>query len=275
VSLTDRAQIARHLDPAIAAARRALASRTPPRDSIPLRSGMPEALATLHPVSAIALVLSALLVAVYFLDVPLYHHSRTLTPEARALMARITDLGLGGWKMALALGVGLFFLWRAKQAARPRNAVRARHRAGLAFFVLAAVVYAGVTASVVKHMIGRARPSVEGIEGVLTFQPLGIQASYASFPSGHSATIFAAGIALAMIFPRLRIALLALAVWVALSRVLLGVHWFSDTLGSLVLSLSFVWVLRQRWAARRWGFVWRHGRFDARRPRADAGQAGG
>jgi membrane-associated phospholipid phosphatase len=56
-----------------------------------------------------------------------------------------------------------------------------------------------------------------------------------SFPSGHAATAFAAATVVAVLYPRLRAPLLALAVMVALSRVYLGVHFWSDILvGSLL-----------------------------------------
>jgi membrane-associated phospholipid phosphatase len=56
-----------------------------------------------------------------------------------------------------------------------------------------------------------------------------------SFPSGHAATAFAAAVAVAVLHPRLRLPLFGLAVLVALSRVYLGVHYWSDVfVGSLV-----------------------------------------
>jgi undecaprenyl-diphosphatase len=56
-----------------------------------------------------------------------------------------------------------------------------------------------------------------------------------SFPSGHAATAFAAATAVGVLHPRLRLPLLALAVMVALSRVYLGVHFWSDVVvGSLL-----------------------------------------
>ena len=242
------------------------AKRRGPRDAIPLRAGLPPALADTQPVSAIAVTAALLLAAIYFIDLPLLAHSQTLPAEARAFMHLVTDLGLGGWKVLLAGAIGGWFLWKARSATRLRDVMRARHRAGLAFFVLAAVAITGVTASALKHAIGRARPSVMEAEGLLVLVPFDMRASFASFPSGHTATIFAAAIALAMIFPRLRAAFFALAVWVALSRVLLGAHWFSDAAASVALAAVMVWAMRRWAAARRWGFVWRGGRYHARLP---------
>jgi membrane-associated phospholipid phosphatase len=58
-----------------------------------------------------------------------------------------------------------------------------------------------------------------------------------SFPSGHAAAAFAAATAVGMLHPRLRVPLFALASMVALSRVYLGVHFWSDVLVGSVLGV--------------------------------------
>jgi undecaprenyl-diphosphatase len=56
-----------------------------------------------------------------------------------------------------------------------------------------------------------------------------------SFPSGHSITAFAIVIPLGLFYPSLMIGMLFCAVSIALSRVLLGLHFMSDVLvGSLI-----------------------------------------
>jgi undecaprenyl-diphosphatase len=49
-----------------------------------------------------------------------------------------------------------------------------------------------------------------------------------SFPSGHSITAFAVALPVGMVFPALMVALLFCAVSVALSRIILGLHFLSD-----------------------------------------------
>jgi undecaprenyl-diphosphatase len=51
-----------------------------------------------------------------------------------------------------------------------------------------------------------------------------------SFPSGHSTTAFAVAVCLGSFYPEIRPALLALAANVAVSRVILGMHFMSDVL---------------------------------------------
>jgi undecaprenyl-diphosphatase len=110
------------------------------------------------------------------------------------------------------------------------------------FAALGAVAAAGLFVTVFKELFDRARPPVAGIDAV------GVIPASASFPSGHSATAFAAAVAVGLFYPKLRRPLLALAAIVALSRVYLGVHYASDVVaGSLlgvVLGLAAVWTVR-------------------------------
>ncbi|MGH2921399.1 MAG: phosphatase PAP2 family protein [Gaiellaceae bacterium] len=82
-----------------------------------------------------------------------------------------------------------------------------------------------------KQLTERARPPLADP----TIESLVSLPASTSFPSGHAATAFAAATAVGMLHPRFRIPLLALAVVVALSRVYLGVHFWSDVVvGSLL-----------------------------------------
>jgi membrane-associated phospholipid phosphatase len=94
----------------------------------------------------------------------------------------------------------------------------------------AAVIAEGVTV-LLKSLTERARPPLAdpAIEALVALP------DSTSFPSGHAATAFAAATAVGVLHPRFRAPLLALAVMVALSRVYLGVHFWSDVLvGSLL-----------------------------------------
>jgi undecaprenyl-diphosphatase len=102
-----------------------------------------------------------------------------------------------------------------------------------------------------KDLTDRARPpladpSVHALIGV---------PDSSSFPSGHAATAFAAATAVGVLHPRLRAPLLALAAIVALSRVYLGVHYWSDiVVGGLLgaaIGLAAAWAFLQAGRARR------------------------
>ena len=64
-----------------------------------------------------------------------------------------------------------------------------------------------------------------------------------SFPSGHATTIWACGVALAILFPRWRLLWYALAILVSMSRVIIGAHYLSDVLAGAYVAVMTVLVL--------------------------------
>jgi undecaprenyl-diphosphatase len=111
-----------------------------------------------------------------------------------------------------------------------------RRRLPVAFAAAAAATgTASLVTHVLKESVGRARPPVAdpGL-GSLTAIP-----GNPSFPSGHSATAFAAATALAILCPRLRPAVLVIAAGVALSRVYLRVHFPLDVIAGGLIGAAF------------------------------------
>jgi membrane-associated phospholipid phosphatase len=103
-------------------------------------------------------------------------------------------------------------------------------------FLLTVLLGEVVLVNAIKDLLHRVRP---------TFNPIA-ETLGPSFPSGHSATAAAFYAAVALILARRRSprtrsllagAAVAVAVGVAASRVLLGVHWLSD----VVAGLAFGW----------------------------------
>ena len=62
-----------------------------------------------------------------------------------------------------------------------------------------------------------------------------------SFPSGHTITAFAVAVSLSMFYPSLTLGLLFCAFSVALSRILLGMHFLSDVLAGAVIGSTIAW----------------------------------
>jgi membrane-associated phospholipid phosphatase len=128
----------------------------------------------------------------------------------------LSDLGEGlGWVAA-----GIAIAWLGGQKGR---------RAGLA----AAVASLGTTYLVqqrIKPVFRRRRPHV-GRDVIV----VGIKTADASFPSGHTASSFAAATALSAFYPKASALVFGVAAGVGLSRVHLGHHFPSDVaVGSLI-----------------------------------------
>ena len=112
----------------------------------------------------------------------------------------------------------------------------------LSLFLVAVVLGQTLMSSQIKHLLDRVRPTANPIAHTLG----------PSFPSGHTTGAAACFAAFALVLGRGRSrntqAVLAgaavfIAVAVAASRVLLGVHWLTDVLGGLALGLGVVRVL--------------------------------
>lgn len=143
------------------------------------------------------------------------------------------------------------------------------------FFV--AIAASGIVAQVVKHIVGRARPKLFAVDGPYSFHGLSIQNVWASFPSGHTTSAFAAAVALGYMRPRWRVWLLGAAVVIGLSRVLVGAHYPSDVVGGAALGSLVSLALARSFALRGIAFTTRDGRAVMKplRPPAAPGRMAG
>ena len=107
-----------------------------------------------------------------------------------------------------------------------------RRTAYLACAAAATAATLGIgTFLVLKRLIGRQRPCTLA-PSCWSFLPAPDQFS---FPSGHSITAFAVSVPIALCFPDLSAVLLFIAGSVALSRLILGMHFLTDVIaGSLI-----------------------------------------
>lgn len=177
-----------------------------------------------------------------------------LWPPLVNALSRFTHLGLAGfflWPLALIL-IALAFL---DTPALPRMSrlVLAAWSVRLGF-VFTAIAVPGLFVTVVKRMIGRARPLVAGNDA-MTFVPFRWEVGYASLPSGHATTAFAALVAIGAILPQMRALLWIYALLIAFSRVAVGAHYPSDVVAGTLVGAAGAWLVQQWFAARGLGFA--------------------
>jgi undecaprenyl-diphosphatase len=120
-------------------------------------------------------------------------------------------------------------------------------RPAIFLYVTLADLIASVSAFLLREAIGRERPPLRFAEP----HPLVHVPGNPSFPSGHAATSFACAATLAWLTPLSLIALYALAVLIAFSRVYVGVHYPLDVVGGAALGLGVATALRLLVEARR------------------------
>lgn len=158
-------------------------------------------------------------------------------------VARWADRHASGWstdalQVVTRLGAGTTVLVAAVLLAIADRVVTARR--STAWYLLLVVFGEDVLSTVLKDSVDRARPGLNPIAATLN----------PSFPSGHSSSAAAfwaaaAIVALAWVPPGRRPLLaggaVAVAVAVAVSRVMLDVHWVTDVLAGL--ALGWAWAL--------------------------------
>ncbi|TCT02663.1 phosphatase PAP2 family protein [Aquabacter spiritensis] len=205
--------------------------------------------------AALTILIAGLTAASMILVDPLVSGLRLrLSQGVVHLFERITELGLGSvvlWPIGLGLLAILGVMPRLAGLGR-RIGASVVARLG---FLFVSIAGAGLLVLVMKYALGRARPyaalHLSGPNAQLTFDWLALQSSYASFPSGHSAIVFSTAVAFAALFPRARTPLIAIAVLVASSRVILGSHYPSDVLAGGAIAAAFTLLMVKLFAARR------------------------
>ena len=166
----------------------------------------------------------------------------------------ITHFGLSGWFL-YPTGFLLLALAAADSAALPSFSRRVVAAISIRLgFVFMAVALPGLFVTIIKRLIGRARPFVAG-EDAWTSQFLVWRPDYASFPSGHATTSFAAAVAIGALWPRLRPWMWAYAVVIAISRVFVTAHHPSDVIAGAMAGAIGALLVRNWYASRRLGFV--------------------
>ena len=164
----------------------------------------------------------------FLLDMPMLRWAEGVQSDATESVIRIVNRFGGGMNPALVV----FFFLVAGVAYVERRWV------SYAIAMALAGLAAGITAQIVKALVGRARPELW--LGHAHYAP----GSSTSFPSGHTVGAFAlAGVLVfASRSASLRVIAFLLAAAVAMSRVLAFRHWLSDVTASAVIGLVAAWI---------------------------------
>jgi membrane-associated phospholipid phosphatase len=201
-----------------------------------------------------ALAIAALILIMVFVDVAAIRAARQAPPWLVASFRVVTDLGLAGWFLApLGGALLLIALINSPALTRMSQGVLAALAVRLGFLFLA-IGATGLVVSVIKRMVGRARPLVAGDDAFL-YKFFLWRVEYASFPSGHATTAFAVAVSFGVLWPRLRPLLWTYAVVIALSRVIVTAHHPSDVVAGAIAGVVGALLVRDYMAARRLGFT--------------------
>lgn len=197
---------------------------------------------------------SLLAFSMLIMDPFMLERAQALPPEVRSFFATVTNIGRSNWMLIPTGALAAVALVLRKRHASFRNSAAYGLMASTIGFVFVSIAGAGLIANVGKNIIGRARPKLFETLGAFDFKLFAFSPDYASFPSGHAANIFAFATVISMLWPKGKVPLYALAFWIAASRVFIGQHYFTDVVAGAILGTVVPYIVRERFAFRRWLF---------------------
>jgi len=195
-------------------------------------------------------MLAASIACMFLIDTAASVWARTLPQWFEDVFERITDLGLGGWFL---FPFGFILLCLAAVTSPLLTPLTQGVLAMLTVrvgFLFLAIGLPGLFVTIVKRLIGRARPYVGSPDDPFIYRPFIWAPEYASMPSGHATTAASAAIAIGALWPKSRTVMWLYALVIMFSRVVVLAHHPSDVVaGALVGAVGALW-LRRAFAAR-------------------------
>ena len=182
-----------------------------------------------------AVFLALCLASIFFIDQSLVffidEHLSFLQPFVNELTL-YTDI-VTGYTISKYFIVGIVLLVGVIMLAIDKNLSRAKYF----FFISLTEFTSRLVVGMLKNVFERARPShlLESKQAGQTFWIAGGD----SFPSGHVGHYFAIFLPLMVLFPKQRLLLLIVPLYISLGRLILNVHYLSDVLTSVYLVIVF------------------------------------
>lgn len=180
---------------------------------------------------------------------------------------QISWFGKSGWLLWPIAGLLLVCLFAAARIVNRFDRLTLIAVSLRLIFLLAAVALPGLLTSILKPLIGRARPFVLGHDDAFLYVPFAYfrellfgtmafpEYVYGSMPSGHTTNVFAIAIAFGALWPRLRPLLWTFAFVIAASRLIIVVHHPTDVMVGAAIGVFGALAIRNYFAARRWVFA--------------------
>lgn len=171
-----------------------------------------------------------------YVDIEIAMFFKQAAPLTLSIFEFITEFGDSQYALVASFVLFLFYRIKLNQLYASR-----------ALFVWFSVAISGILVNILKPIFARPRPKLFFEENLYGFEFLKVGQAW-SFPSGHSATAFAIGMSLAILFPKYRAAIFLAAMTVALSRVVLNAHFLSDVVVGSLVGVLTVMVLERIFA---------------------------
>jgi membrane-associated phospholipid phosphatase len=207
-----------------------------------------------YPASAIAAIivtLAAIVASMFLIDAAATDWARHLPFWFTQVFEQITNAGQSAWVLSFsALIVVLLAGLISPVLPHLTQGVLAALAARFGFLFIA-VAAPGLFTTIVKRLVGRARPYMDLNGDPFTYMPFVWRPEFASLPSGHSTTAVTTAFAIGAMWPRTRWVMWFYALVIMFSRVVVLSHHPSDAIAGALVGAVGADLVRRWFAARR------------------------
>ncbi len=199
---------------------------------------------------AVFVTVAAIVASMFLLEPAASDWARHLPTWVTEPADEITNFGLSG-RFLYPLGFIILFLSALIGPWLPRITQGVLMTLVARFgFLFIAIGLPSLFDTIVKRLIGRARPYIGPRDNPFAYKPFVWSPEYASMPSGHATTAAAAAIAIGALWPRSRVVMWAYALIIMFSRVVINVHHPSDVIAGALVGVVGALMVRRWFAAR-------------------------
>ena len=180
---------------------------------------------------SIYLLIGALFFLLFDYSIASFFHS--LNYQTKSLFGTLTHFG-----DSLYFFIPTILTWALVKIIKSKNQIM-NTISEISLFIFLNILLSGIVTQILKHIIGRPRPVLFNGFDLKSLDIIHFDSKWHSFPSGHSATIFAFIFCMIFLFPKIKNILITIAIIIASTRVIVGAHFISDIFGgALVAYLS-------------------------------------
>ena len=156
-------------------------------------------------------------------------------PYLKLFFTKITELGDSLWYFLLLLLIFcISFLFKKNNLITNKKYLYLKN---FSIFSFTYILLTGFVTQTIKRLIGRTRPNHIDISEEIYFDFFTTNSGFHSFPSGHASTIIAVTLIFCLIIPSLRVLLFISGSIIAISRVVVGAHHFTDIVAGTLIAI--------------------------------------
>ena len=184
---------------------------------------------------SIYLLIGALFFLLFDYSIASFFHS--LNYQTKSLFGTLTHFG-----DSLYFFIPTILTWALVKIIKSKNQI-INTISEISLFIFLNILLSGIVTQILKHAIGRPRPVLFNGFEQKSLSIISFDSKWHSFPSGHTATIFAFIFCMVLLFPKIKNILITVAIIIASTRVIVGAHFISDIFGgALVAYLSSIFI---------------------------------